>query len=218
MQVLRDHTSPNHDQRRIAVEFVVLHYTACSLSRTLELFTDRGSGVSAHLVIGEEGEIAELVPCLEGTAARAWHAGHSRWHDGSRLWQGFNDFSVGIELVNLNGNLLPFPPAQLASLERVMSELKGHYPALASPHRVVGHEHIAGWRGKADPGALFDWQRFFATVYPGGEAPPRAPVCPAELRSGLLPLLDFLPRDAKARDSFASTLSQLTETCVRLVR
>jgi hypothetical protein len=83
---------------------------------------------------------------------------------------------------------------------------------------VVGHEDIAGWRGKADPGALFDWPRFFADCYPGRPAPKRASVCPPDLIAAMRALADVAPRDAGAAGPFWNALSVLTETAVRLVQ
>jgi len=106
MQIRSDIRSPNFSDLDIRVEFVVLHYTAASLERTLELFTSPKTEVSAHLVIDRDGTVYEMVQCLNGTAKRAWHAGRSRFgvlRDGvTKVIEGFNDISVGIELVNLN--------------------------------------------------------------------------------------------------------------------
>ena len=173
--------SPNFTDLDVPVEFVVLHFTAATLERTLEIFTDAGSEVSAHLVIDRDGSIYELVPCLGGTARRAWHAGKSRMevstNGDSQLVESFNDRSIGIELVNLNGNLFPYSEAQYASLFAVVERLKSLYPALNRPEVIVGHEQIAGFRGKSDPGLCFEWERLFAVCYPNLGAPRRAAVC-----------------------------------------
>src|SRR5690348_380184 len=109
---VRQASTPNFDARPLEVEFLVIHYTAGNLERTLELFGDPVRQVSAHLVINTDGRVYELVTCLDGTPQRAWHAGESRWFDGRRTWEAFNDFSIGIELVNLNGQLFSYPQAQ----------------------------------------------------------------------------------------------------------
>jgi N-acetyl-anhydromuramyl-L-alanine amidase AmpD len=177
MQIRSDIRSPNFSDLDIRVEFVVLHYTAASLERTLELFTSPKSEVSAHLVIDRDGTVYEMVQCLNGTAKRAWHAGRSRLsvsRDGmSKLIEAFNDFSVGIELVNLNGNVFSYTEKQYASLFGVIERLKGVYPALGSPGAIIGHEQIAGFRGKSDPGRRFEWQRLYSVCYPNQGAPER---------------------------------------------
>lgn len=181
MKIVSTVRSPNFSDLQIPVEFVVLHYTAASLERTLEIFTSRQTEVSAHLVIDRDGVVYELVECLEGAAKRAWHAGRSyfeAYQAGTlRKLDGFNDFSLGIELVNLNGNVFPYTEAQYASLFSLIDSLKSRYPALQHPEAIIGHEQIAGFRGKADPGRYFEWERLFAVCYPNQGVPTRAGVC-----------------------------------------
>lgn len=196
MQIVTSQRSPNFTDLVIAVEFVVLHYTAASLKRTFEIFESRASEASAHLVIDRDGTVYEMVPCLDGKPLRAWHAGRSRLFAAvggeQRLFESFNYFSLGIELVNENGNLFPYTDAQYAALFAVFERLKTLYPALQKPHTVVGHEHIAGFRGKVDPGRLFEWQRFFSVVYAGQGMPDREPRCPQLVSERLGRLVQYL--------------------------
>ena len=115
----REFTSPNYDPVEIPVEFLVLHYTAGDLASTLELFLDPAREVSAHLIIAEDGEVFELVPCWDGLVHKAWHAGRSFWIDPEKKWEEFNNFSIGIEIVNLNGNLFPYSERQYQALAEV---------------------------------------------------------------------------------------------------
>jgi len=185
MKIVSDIRSPNFSDLSIPVEFVVLHYTAATLERTMELFTSTATEVSAHLVIDQDGVVYELVQCLGGVTKRAWHAGRSRLevvtNSGRRLVEGFNDCSIGIELVNLNGNIFPYAEAQYTSLFALLDSLKARYPALQSPDAIIGHEQIAGFRGKSDPGRCFEWDRLFAVCYPGQGAPSRLPLCGEQL-------------------------------------
>ncbi|AMO58663.1 N-acetylmuramoyl-L-alanine amidase [Endozoicomonas montiporae] len=207
-------TSPNCDQTEIVVEHVVLHYTAVDLQGTLDIFMHRDNGVSAHLVIDTDGAIYELVKCLEGKAWRAWHAGVSYYGDK----KAFNDHSVGIELVNLNGNLFSYTDAQYDALQHVVQTLKQHYPRLADPERVVGHEHIAGFRGKVDPGMLFDWPRFYRRCYPEVTAPERKAVLPDELHQALMPLAETVSAETKESARYWQAVSSLTESVVKLLK
>ncbi len=181
MKIRTDVRSPNFSDLNIPVEFVVLHYTAETLERTIELFTQPSSEVSAHIVIDQDGVVYELVECLGGVTKRAWHAGRSRFEvvsaRGRRIVESFNDFSIGIELVNLNGNIFPYTEAQYTSLFALLDSLKGRYPALQTPEAIIGHEQIAGFRGKADPGRCFEWDRLFAVCYAGQGAPSRTALC-----------------------------------------
>lgn len=208
--------SPNFTPRRISVEFLILHYTAEDLERSLDILTDPAREVSAHFVISEQGEVFELVPCWEGEAYRAWHAGRSVWRDREQEWKEFNDFSIGIELVNVNGNLFAYPDAQYKALQKVVVHLKDLYPALKDPWRILGHEQIAGWRGKADPGVRFDWGRFFKDCYTEQPVPERLPCCPSGLQTALEKLIECQPETAEKMKSFWHALSYLTETAVRL--
>lgn len=206
--------SPNFDPIEIPVEYLVLHYTAGKLPAAIRTFTDQAAGISAHLLIDDTGCIYELVDCLSGTAYRARHAGSSQWSEGGEMLKGFNDFSIGIELVNPNGNLLSYSDAQYSSLRDVLHHLISVYPALQSPARVLGHEQISGWRGKADPGRLFDWHRFFSSVYPGKDAPVREYRCPDSLACALKGFLGFVPEN---EDTFWHAMSHLIEVVVSLV-
>ncbi|MEN9847239.1 MAG: hypothetical protein RIS36_2386 [Pseudomonadota bacterium] len=229
MNIVTTVRSPNFTDLDISVEFVVLHFTAATLERALEIFTDPGSEVSAHLVIDRDGSIYEIVPCLGGSARRAWHAGKSRMefstNGDSQLIESFNDRSIGIEMVNLNGNLFPYTEAQYATLFGVIERLKSLYPSLARPEVIVGHEQIAGFRGKSDPGLCFEWERLFAVCYPNLGTPRRAHVCPKALAEkmgilvrGLGISVDgqtgdiLVPRGVEA--SFFEHLSALSESAL----
>ena len=84
-------------------DMIVLHYTAGTSAESSALFLTRPDvSASAHLVIGRDGEVFQLVPFN----IEAWHAGKS-WYAGR---SGLNRYSIGIELDNLgklrfSGNL-----------------------------------------------------------------------------------------------------------------
>lgn len=163
--ILRPFLSPNTNGQKIQVEFLILHYTACSLTQALKIFKDPLKKVSCHLIIDTNGDIYEIIPSLESPPIKAFHAGKSLWQDENKKWEDFNCFSLGIELVNNNGNLFPYTQAQYHSLVQLTKALQKKYPALKNPHRVLGHEHIAGFRGKVDPGLEFQWDQYFSRTY-----------------------------------------------------
>ena len=103
----------------------------------------RGLKVSAHFLIRRSGELIQFVSCDQ----RAWHAGVSTHAGRSNC----NDFSIGIELEGLEGEL--FESAQYDTLFVLCTELVNNYPIA----HIAGHEDIAPGR-KLDPGAGFDWQ------------------------------------------------------------
>ena len=225
MQIVTSKRSPNFTDLVIGVDYVVIHYTAATLERTLAIFMNPASEVSAHIVIDRDGSVHELVPCFDGSALRAWHAGKSRLdsQDGT-LIEGFNDRSIGIELVNLNGNIIPYTEAQYAALFKTIERLKGSYPALAKPESIVGHEQIAGFRGKCDPGILFEWERLFSVCYPNGGMPARSPLCRQAVADKILALAKALgvtiePASGEVRvpsgaDGLFAHLSSLIESAL----
>jgi len=212
MNIRTDIRTKNFDQQTIQVEFVVIHYTACGIARTLDILCDEARKVSAHLVIDLDGTVYELIPCLYEAPLRGWHSGKSKWTDKNhKAWSTFNDFSIGIELVNENGNIFPFTDAQYKSLEIVLTKLRDAHPALSSPERIIGHEQIAGFRGKSDPGREFDWARLLKPIYPGQSIPEYQTKLSAELVSAFQKIALHAPHDQNARDIFFSTMSELIE-------
>lgn len=102
----------------------------------------RGAEVSAHFVIRRDGALIQFVSCDD----RAWHAGRSNFQDRDNC----NDFSIGIELEGLEGDLFESP--QYETLSSLCAAIAQHYPV----QHVAGHEHVAPDR-KKDPGPGFDW-------------------------------------------------------------
>lgn len=111
--------------------------------------TIRGMQVSAHFLVRRDGSLLQFVSCDR----RAWHAGRSSW----RGREDCNDFSIGVELEGLEGEL--FESAQYGAVTALAAGLARRYPIEA----VAGHEHVAPGR-KGDPGAGFDWARLRAGV------------------------------------------------------
>ena len=79
---------------KLVPEYIVLHDTASGLNDngSISWLTDPASKVSAHVVIGRDGRITQLVPFN----VKAWHAGQSIWAGRPLL----NGFSIGIEIIN----------------------------------------------------------------------------------------------------------------------
>jgi N-acetylmuramoyl-L-alanine amidase len=216
MKVNRSVKSPNFDTKNINVEFLVIHYTACGLQSTLEIFRNPERKVSSHLVLSNSGEVYEVVKCWEGEAQRAWHAGKSIWTDQDKTWENFNDFSIGLEIVNNNGNIIEYSSKQYESLLEIIKHLRQKYPALEDPNRILGHEHIAGWRGKIDPGWMFNWEWLFANCYPTFPPPQRLPTLPEKLLRCSEKFLGTLPENDKSRSTFWQTLNETLEAAVEL--
>ena len=128
---------------------------------------NRGGGESPQTLTGKHG--------VQGSDMGAGNRGEATPPLG-----GFNGFSIGIELVNRNGNLFPYTKAQYRSLALICKRLQRYYKALCNPERVLGHEHIAGYRGKVDPGHCFDWSLFFKMSYGSSGILNREPILSSE--------------------------------------
>ena len=148
--VHRELPSPNWDERALPVTMVVLHYTEMEREAALQRLTDPEASVSAHYLIGEDGEVVRLV----GEDKRAWHAGASYW----RGHKDVNSASIGIELDH-PGHALgyrEFADAQIEALVPLLHDIVRRHDIPRA--NVVGHSDVAPAR-KIDPGELFPWDR-----------------------------------------------------------
>lgn len=136
--------SPHFEARPLGaqIDTIVLHSTVLnSLTEVIAHFQKPESKVSSHYTIERDGTIAQHVQEVD----RAWHAGVSQMQDGR---MGVNDFSIGIELVNLNDGKDPYPQAQIEALVGLIKDIKLRF---AIKH-IVSHAEIAMPPGrKSDP-------------------------------------------------------------------
>lgn len=155
------------------IDTVVIHCTELPDLATAREYGERvlydsGTGNSGHYYIDRDGRIEEYVP-----PGRIAH--HTR---------GWNDRSIGIELVN-TGRFPhwldsrhqamdePYTDAQIAALLALLQWLQGEAPALA---QIAGHEDLdrdeveasddptVNVRRKRDPGPLFPWAEVLGAV------------------------------------------------------
>jgi N-acetylmuramoyl-L-alanine amidase len=172
--------SPNQGGALVP-RYLVMHYTAGgSAESSIRHLTKKAAKASAHLVIGRDGGITQLVPFNRV----AWHAGRSRWQG----LTGLNQHSIGIELDNagpLEGGAgqwrswferhYPdeevavaahkfddvergwhrYTEAQLAAALEAAQAIVAHYGLTD----VLGHDDIAPER-KRDPGPAFPMESF----------------------------------------------------------
>lgn len=162
-------------------KYLVMHFTAgASAKESIDWLTSSKAKASAHVVIGRNGGVTQLVPFDRV----AWHAGASSWEG----LTGMNGYSLGIELDNA-GRLskcgrrwrawfgenydedevtqavhkfetemcgwLNYTPEQISAALLVAGLLMERYQLLD----VVGHEDIAPHR-KCDPGPAFPMASF----------------------------------------------------------
>jgi len=177
--------SPNRGEG-VEHHYLVIHYTASpSAENAVQSLTNPASKASAHVVVGRDGGITQLV----GFDRIAWHAGVSAWEG----LQGLNRYSLGIELDNA-GKLKRhgqkwrawfgldyddedvieaihkhetepagwhvFTPEQIEVALELSRVLVSRYGLLD----VVGHDDIAPGR-KVDPGPAFPMASFRARLF-----------------------------------------------------
>jgi len=160
---------------------LIIHYTAGSDAESSAKYLQKPEiKASAHLVIGRNGELFQIVPFNK----IAWHAGASSY--GGR--SGFNNLSIGIELDNAGiltktGNEYAswfgkkymqsevmeathrnerqpkfwhiYTEKQLLVNEEIAQLLISHYASIVN---ILGHEEISPGR-KQDPGPAFPLDR-----------------------------------------------------------
>lgn len=180
--IIKEFLSPNFSEESIDTQFIIIHYTGGSKKRAHSLFMDKQKKVSCHFLITENGEVIKYVRVDEIVVFRAWHAGISFWPDfENTIWTDMNSYSIGIELENLNGNLINYSRKQLSSLKELLFYLFDMYPHLNSVKRILGHEDVAGFRGKCDPGLLFPWNELYKDVFHSEKNIFQKSVCPRDL-------------------------------------
>lgn len=176
-------------------KYLVIHFTAGeSADSSVAWLTDEVARASAHLVIGRDGQIVQLV----SFERVAWHAGESRWEGLS----GLNNHSIGIELDNA-GRLerkggtwqawfgLSYPETQVMEATHKHESAPGAWHIYtpeqieATLHAaqtivqsyglkdVVGHDDISPGR-KSDPGPAFPMATFRSRLF--GRSLDEAPV------------------------------------------
>ncbi len=140
------------EPRKVPVTALILHHTAGSLPSSLEILQgkDPKHKVGVHYVVTDEPKprVIRMVP--EDLAA--YHAGKSAW---GKL-NGLNQHSVGIEIINYDGNVYPYSEAQAEILFALCDEIIRRHDI--KPWNVLAHSDIAVGR-KVDPGLKFPWAK-----------------------------------------------------------
>ena len=166
---------PGGHPRRRAVDSVIIHSLGGPDCRAGSPFFRRIDGdarswmatfnrlpiVSIHYVIDRDGKVEHGVPeSVAATHARGW-----------------NQRSVGIELVNNGDGVDPFPPPQLGALVQLVQGIRQRHPDITLA-RVLRHSDVdrstfpaarhgegcTAFRRKLDPGDAFPWEAFRAAL------------------------------------------------------
>ena len=144
------------EARKVPVQALILHHTGGNLAGSYDVLQGRKSShrVGIHYLVTDENppRIIAMVP----ESKVAYHAGKSGW----RQFDGLNQPSIGIEIINLDGNIHPYPAAQQELVAKLCADILRRHPAIL-PTEVLAHSDIAIGR-KIDPGLLFPWADFAA--------------------------------------------------------
>jgi N-acetylmuramoyl-L-alanine amidase len=186
---------------RIEPVLIVVHFTADrpDPKDSVNWFAQAKAKVSAHLVLGRDGSVTQMVDFDR----LAMHAGKSHWNGRD----GCNGFAIGIEVdnpgaLNIRGKdgvawfgtlfdreehalvehtsakyghalWMPYTPVQLQALREIITALLHAYPTIVD---IRGHDEICvPANRKNDPGPLMDMEALRALV------PPRAGVEPVDV-------------------------------------
>jgi N-acetyl-anhydromuramyl-L-alanine amidase AmpD len=140
------------EPRKHPVTCLILHHTAGSLPSSLEILQgkDPKHKVGVHYVVTDEPKprVIRMVP----EALAAYHAGKSAW--GKLI--GLNQHSIGIEIINYDGNVYPYSEAQADIIFALCDEIIKRHDI--KPWNVIGHSDVSVGR-KVDPGSKFPWAK-----------------------------------------------------------
>jgi len=139
------------EPRSVPVTYLILHHTASPLPSALEILRgkDPQHKVGIHYLVSDEMQprVFKLAPEQFSTS----HAGKSKWLSIKSM----NQASVGIEIVNLDGNTRTYPKQQIAKVIDLSLDIIKRYNIPAT--NVLAHSDIAIGR-KVDPGCNFPWK------------------------------------------------------------
>lgn len=148
------------------VKLIVIHATRTTKSASpLHWLTLKSSQKSAHYLIDLDGTVYQLVD--ENNVA--WHAGNSRWKGMEEINPrtqnpSVNNCSIGIELVNANDGIMPYPEPQVESLRALVGAICRERGI--SSENIVRHLDVSPGR-KTDP-ANFPFDDFKGRLYKDG--------------------------------------------------
>lgn len=166
-------------ERNDNIEMIVLHFSSAVMQNKTDPFDPRqivniykDSGVSAHYLIGRDGEIYRLIP----ENRTAWHAGKGTFKT-EKYTNSMNSYSIGIELAAIGSEKdmsiyltheeyaeipkenLGYTDEQYAALKKLISDICCRYNIPQDREHIIGHDEYNPL--KNDPGELFDWSNIF---------------------------------------------------------
>jgi N-acetylmuramoyl-L-alanine amidase len=149
-----EYPSVNYNNR---IRQIILHHTVSNFEESLKILDGQKSiQVSSHYLINDHPneEYPNYIYNLVRDEKRSWHAGISQWGYENDI----NNSSIGIEIVNADGNVHAYPGKQIEAVIFLLKELIKRHEI--EPVNVIGQSDIAPGR-KIDPGILFPWKLLY---------------------------------------------------------
>lgn len=136
------------------VDTVILHHTAGPTTAScVDWFLNPESKVSSHYVVGPDGSIIQMV----NTFYRAWHAGASKDSFGR---ENVNNFSIGIEIVNVGDGKHDYPADQVKAVRNLVGYLcRTKYRGQIK--QISSHEYIAVPPGRKNDPINYPWSSLY---------------------------------------------------------
>ena len=151
------------------INILVLHYTEETYRWSWEILTSEANEevfASSHYLVREDAWLDSLVE----EEKKAWHAGVSNWRGINDL----NQYSIGIEIVNLGTKTTcfpldksppsgdctvhPFSEIQMYKVLELVTDIWSRHPKITN-RNIIAHADIGFQAGRwIDPGPLFDWK------------------------------------------------------------
>ncbi|HTE56096.1 MAG TPA: N-acetylmuramoyl-L-alanine amidase [Kofleriaceae bacterium] len=156
------HASPNFNSRPsgTGAELVVIHTCEGNYAGCWSWLANSASGVSAHYVVAEFGEVSQLVR----ESNRAWHIAAS--YDCSlndnvncgRNGQSSNNFTIGIEHGGF-ASQSSFPGAQIDASAALACDISRDWGMPRDRNHFVGHGQLQPFN-RTDPGPNWPWTTY----------------------------------------------------------
>ena len=203
--------SPNYEfgRRGFKVRYIVLHTTEGSGLGSVAWLKNPASGVSAHYVVMEDGELVGMV----GEQHTAWHAGLIVGTPVTEVYDGTNPnfVSIGIEVAGYA--VAPMGPQQVSTTAALIRDIRNRY----GPLPVVQHAWLSPGN-RSDPG---DFNYYWVMSEVEEEDDLNAEETKAEIRNLLMSpeganLVEFaIARNGGFGEKLAEALGRRMEEAVR---
>ena len=151
--------SPANRPHDYPVDMIIIHDTESSYISAINWFRSPGFGASAHYVVSQTGNIAEMV--LEKDIA--WHAGN---------WD-YNTRSIGIEHEGYAYTPATFTTAEYQASAHLIASICMRWGVPLDRQHVIGHYQVpdpnnpglfGGTDHHTDPGPYWNWSYYMATA------------------------------------------------------